>query len=145
MSECKLCAGTLLVRASSVSEFIEHNPGRPCPNCLTVLATEEIREVAREWYGSERWHTDQAGVYWTDVGATMATPWYSRLDDLGAHGPVVPAYLPAGHHPRRRTPGSSRRESGGAVPGGARMNATRRPGTWTCARPPRARRCATWR
>ena len=75
MSECELCDGTLQVGIGNEAN------GRiiyePCPACLTYAATDDVRDVAREWLGFLPWVADY--------------PWWSTL---GAR--VLPLHLPAG-------------------------------------------------
>jgi hypothetical protein len=75
---CELCAGTLWDIRGGV------HAGRPCPNCLTTPATDEVRAVAREWLGFDVWANP---VVWQGPRAWIGE---YHVQDL------IPAYLPAG-------------------------------------------------
>ena len=96
---CDLCKGTLIVpeqrprpvwgHGAGYAERVRpYRPEQPCPACLSLPATDELRVFAKEWMGE--WPQPKA---WSRYRA--ATLFEGRRRDSG-FDPVVPLYLPAG-------------------------------------------------
>lgn len=83
-SVCELCEGRLMVaRRVDVPGGYCFAEFDGCPRCLTYAATDDVREVARECFGSDIWEQCPDAEEWWSNGTMEADP-------------VVPLYLPAG-------------------------------------------------
>ena len=91
---CPDCGGSLQVPATPDRDLggegqTHHH--EPCPRCLSVAATPELRAHAQEWLGADPWgDLDGCGAQ----GCEQWSPW--TLHDAAGARDVVPAWLGAG-------------------------------------------------
>lgn len=85
-SECNVCGGHLRTLRAAPHKRNVPMGWEPCARCLTTPATDEIREVAREWMGFDPWD-----VLAMETSGPITASWWDNQ-----WRPVIPAYLGMG-------------------------------------------------